>query len=227
MFDSLRRHRAVVAVTLLYTLGLGGYVLYDQWPQPEPIEIVLPAALPTATVASAVAEASAEPSPTATPGPLHVHVVGAVQKPGVYVVAPGSRLIDAIEAAGGLTAAADQVGINLADCVFDGQQVHVPARGMALPPSPTPMPRPSPRAVAPTRVDANAGVGETHIGLVNINTATAAELDALPGIGPAYAERIIAYREANGPFIRPDQIQDVKGIGPVCYERIRNMITVE
>jgi len=209
MLDSLRRYRGYIALTLIYTLGLGGYMLYDRHPQPEPIEIVVPTIAPTMT-----------PTETSTPAPLHIHVIGAVQHPGVYVIEPNSRLIQAIEAAGGLADGADQARINLADLVVDGQQIYVPIVGTPPPPSPTAI-RPSPTHAA------KPALAPSHGALININTASAAELDTLPGIGPAYAQRIIAYRETSGPFSSPEQVQQVKGIGPVCYERIQNLITTE
>jgi competence protein ComEA len=161
---------------------------------------------PTATVA---------PSPT--PAPLRIHVTGAVQQPGVYILAPDSRLIDAVDAAGGLAANADSTRINLAGFVYDGQQVFVPYELTPAPPSPTPLP-------APSVVGQQAVTGG---GPININTASAAELDTLPGIGPAYAERIIAYREEHGPFADPIEIMEIKGIGPATYEEIKNRIITD
>ncbi|MBM3187253.1 MAG: ComEA family DNA-binding protein [Chloroflexi bacterium] len=198
--ETLHRYRGYIILTLLFGAVFGGYVLYDRRPQPEPIEIIEP------TLA-----------PTPTESPLRVHVAGAVANPGVYVLAPGSRLVDAVEAAGGATADADAERVNLADRLRDGQQVYVPRVNSPVPPNPTP-------AIAPAsegRADGARG------GLININTASAAELDTLPGIGPAYAERIIAYREAHGPFASPDEIMKVQGIGPATYDRIKGQITVE
>jgi len=116
-----------------------------------------------------------------------------------------------VEAAGGLADDATQEGINLAAYVRDGQQVYIPARGAAA------QPESASRSIAPV-TDAN--------GLVDINTATADELESLPGIGATYAERIIAYRQEHGPFTDPAQIMEVKGIGPACYEEIKSLITV-
>ncbi|MBC7255890.1 MAG: helix-hairpin-helix domain-containing protein [Chloroflexi bacterium] len=162
-----------------------------------PIEIVAP----TATA-----------SPTAAP--IVVHVVGAVNRPGVYTLAAQSRVVDAVNAAGGLAPGADTERINLADFLRDGQQIYVPFAGTQPPPSPTPLSAPR---------DGAAG----SIRPVNINTASAAELEALPGIGPTYASRIIAYRQAHGPFKTTEEIMQVQGIGPACYEKIAPYITVQ
>ena len=155
-----------------------------------------------------------EPSATAAPtaGLLLVHVVGAVARPGVYSLPPEARLLEAIEAAGGAAPEADLERINLADRARDGMQIYVPFLGTPIPPSLTP-------------VAANApGAGAR---LTNINSATAVELDALPGIGPAYAERIIAYRQANGPFKTIDGLLKVDGIGQAVFDRVKSFITIE
>jgi len=199
--ETLSRYRGYVILTLIYAIVFAGYVLYDRWPQPEPIEIIEPT-----------------PTPTYTPLPIHVHVIGAVQHPGVYLLPPASRLFQAVEAAGGLASDADPERVNLADRLVDGRQVFIPRMGTSPPPSPTP-------------IAGSPGLGaestKAGLGLININTASAAELDALPGIGSAYARRIIAYRKAHGPFASPDQIMQVKGIGKATYEKIKDRITVD
>lgn len=169
---------------------------------PEPIAITAPSAAP--------ARATAAP----TSGQLIMHVVGAVARPGVYALAVGSRLNDAVLAAGGLTAQADAERVNLADFARDGAQLYVPYRGTPAPPSPTPL-------------SAAAGDAAQASGLTNINSATAQELEELPGIGPTLAERIVAYRQAHGDFASIEAIQQVTGIGPACFEQIRFLITVE
>ncbi|OGO06305.1 MAG: hypothetical protein A2Y73_05360 [Chloroflexi bacterium RBG_13_56_8] len=199
--QTLLRYRSYAILTLIYTIALGGYVFYDRLPQPDPIEIIEP------TVA-----------PTLTPSPIHVHVAGAVKNPGVYVLSPESRIVQAVEAAGGMTADADERGVNLADLVRDGQQVYVPAQGEAPLPSPTPYASVQSQAISPT--------GNTDQ-QININAASAMELDTLPGIGPVYAQRIIDYRQTQGPFAEPAEIMKVKGIGPTTYEHIKERITVD
>lgn len=207
---SMSSYRGYVALTLVYTILLGGYVWYDRRPQPEPLVIVQPTPALSPTFA-----------PTATAAPIQVHVAGAVQRPGVYTLAPNSRLIQAVEAAGGLTNQADAGRVNLADVARDGQQIYIPTIDTPAPPSPTPAQAPDPLTLAP-----RSGGIEINVGAININTASQAELESLPGIGPALAQRIIAYRESHGPFSDPAQIMEVKGIGEASYERIQERITV-
>ncbi len=147
---------------------------------------------------------------TPTPVPIRVYVSGAVRQPDVYELPRGSIIKDAIAAAGGITSEADLDCINLAQEVQDQQQVHVPRRGEAGPPAP----------------GASSGAGNTRTGSININTATATELETLPRIGPTMAQRIVAYREANGPFKTIEDIQDVPGIGPTTFAGIKDLITV-
>jgi competence protein ComEA len=126
-----------------------------------------------------------------------------------------------VEAAGGLASDADQDKVNLADTVRDGQQLYIPHLNTPAPPSPTPM---SGTTGNSTAIGASSGARAD--GLVNINTASTAELQTLHGIGPAFAERIIAYRQANGPFADPADIKKVKGIGDAVYEQNKARITV-
>lgn len=194
------RYRGYVLLTLVYAILFGGYVLYERWPRPEPVRIINPTS-----------------APTCTPVPIQVYVVGAVQRPGVYELAPESRVVRAIEAAGGLSADAEEAGVNLADHLRDGQQIYVPYKGAFSLPSPTPSGASS---------SGGASLSSRADGVININTASAAELATLPGIGTVLAERIIAYRQARGPFTDPAQLMDVKGIGEGLYERIRGRVTV-
>jgi competence protein ComEA len=150
-----------------------------------------------------------------------VHVVGAVHRPGLYTLAAGSRVADAIDAAGGMTAAGAQEGINLARVVQDAEQVVVPThddvRHGAAP------------AAAGTLGGAAAtgkAAGASSGGIVNINTADAAALDALPGVGPSTAAKIVADREANGPFVSPDDLGRVPGIGPKKLAQLKPAISV-
>jgi competence protein ComEA len=146
--------------------------------------------------------------PTSTPGPIRVHVSGAVHQPDVYKLPAGCIVKDAVAAAGGPTESADLDGINLAVELNDQQQVYVPRQGEVAPMAP-----------------ASAGEGAAS-GPVNINTAPAAELETLPGIGPKTAETIVEYREANGPFGTTEDIMDVPGIGEGTFEKIKDGITV-
>jgi competence protein ComEA len=195
--DRWVRYRGYIIVSLLWIIIFGSYVLYDRWPRPEPIQVIEP------TLKVAPTEAL-----------IQVHVAGAVRRPGVYALPPDSRLLHAVEAAGGLTDEADPNQANLAEHLADGQRVYIAGRGTPVPPHPTSLAQPERAVVLPIT------------GVVNINTASAAELDGLPGIGPTLSERIVAYRHDHGPFVEPSDIMDVEGIGQGLYERIRELITV-
>lgn len=150
-----------------------------------------------------------------------VHVFGAVAKPGVYQVSQGSRVIDAINMAGP-TGEADLDSIKLASKVTDGQDIPVPFKAGI-----------DPAAVGVTQgASTSAGISGRNVftapadGLVNINTANQSELDTLPGIGPALAQRIIQYRETNGLFQSIEDLKNVSGIGDKNFENMKDKITV-
>jgi competence protein ComEA len=138
-----------------------------------------------------------------------VDVGGAVAHPGVYTLSPSARVMDAINAAGGTTAEADLEQMNLAEHVTDGQRVYVAKIGQ------------SPPAAA-------AGASSTggDSGPVNINTASASQLDALPGVGPSTAQAIISYRTEHGPFATVDDLASVKGIGPSKLAQLKDLARV-
>ncbi|MFH0917334.1 MAG: helix-hairpin-helix domain-containing protein [bacterium] len=154
---------------------------------------------------------AATTSTTQTPV-IYVQVVGAVRRPGVYQVAPDARVFQAVVQAGGFTDEADQQSIALAARLTDGCRVYVPRVGE---PAVDPVVSPAQQA---------EGAGEAATGPVSLNTATLAQLDSLPGIGPAIAQDIIAYREARGPFTSIDQLTDVPGIGPAKLEKLRPLV---
>jgi competence protein ComEA len=142
------------------------------------------------------------------PTQMVVHVTGAVRRPGVYRVADGGRVQDAIREAGGPRATADLTSINLAAPLQDGQQVLVPAKVVSVGGGGTP---------------AGAGVGSS--GPVSLSTATVEQLDALDGIGPTLAARIVAWRDQHGGFASVDQLTDVPGIGQTRLDAIRAKLT--
>ncbi len=146
------------------------------------------------------------PSPTITPHPLRVHVSGAVRKSGVITLPPDSLVADALTAAGGPSEGADLDAVNLAAPVADHQHIVIPSR--TAPTHPTASPSPS--------------ITST----IDINTASASELERLPHIGPTMARRIIEYRETNGPFRTKEELMNVPGIGPKRYADIEPLITV-
>ncbi|MCS7285595.1 MAG: helix-hairpin-helix domain-containing protein [Anaerolineae bacterium] len=149
------------------------------------------------------------PPPTPTPSPLRVYVSGAVLHPDVYSLPPGSILKDALMAAGGPSPEADLDSINLAMPLRDGMHVFVPRKGEATPAAAPVAPSPS----SPS--------------LININTASQAELESLPGIGPTLARRIIEFRETHGPFKSIEDLKKVPGIGEAIFSRIKDLITVQ
>lgn len=144
---------------------------------------------------------------SAAAGKLYVHVSGAVRAPGLYVLPQGSRVVDAVAAAGGFSHDAARDGVNLARAVADGEQLAVPRKGEAVP-------------------DAGAAAGGKTGGKVDLNTADEAALDTLPRIGPATAKRIIAWREQNGPFTSVEDLLAVPGIGEKMLETLRDLVTV-
>jgi len=187
----------VILFLALIAFAIAGVILI-QVLQPRPEPIHLTTLTPSPT-----------PAATPTPRPLRVYVSGAVHRPDVYILAPDSIVKDALLAAGGATDEADLDRINLALPVADGQHIYVPRLGEENPPVPSPsVPSPSD-------------------GRININTADSAALEALPGIGPVIAQRIIDYRLANGPFTQIEEIMDVSGIGSVTFEKIKDLITTE
>jgi competence protein ComEA len=200
---------AFVAVAVLAAAGAG--FLFLREPAPSPVEILPPA---TSVIATA-------PVPTVTtivtPRPLRVDVAGAVTAPGVYRLPPDSIVADAIAAAGGPAKDADLDRLNKAIPLLDGVQVYVPHRGVTPPPTVALTPPPS--AVPSAR----SGDVPLIAPFTNINTASQAELEALSGIGPVLAQRIIAGR----PYQRVEDLLDVKGIGPAVYEKISSQITVQ
>lgn len=160
--------------------------------------------------------------PAPTEAPIAVHVIGAVPRPGLYEFSEGARVQDAIDAAGGLLASANANGLNLAALLEDGQQLDVPYGDGQSPQSSTNT------FDLPGSTDGTGddGGGTSNSELVNINTASLEELDSLPGIGPTTAQKIIDYREANGPFSVIEDIENVSGIGPATFENIKDLITV-
>lgn len=174
-----------------------------------------------------VSSASPTPGPT-TPGPaapVVVSVIGLVNTPGLVTLPSGARIADALDAAGGALDGADVIGLNMARRVTDGEQIVV---GIGAPPGrPVQMGSSVVSETTASRVD--PAVAEKPSGadtLINLNDATADELDTLPGVGPVTAAAIIAWREANGRFTSVDQLGDVDGIGPARLDKLRDHVGV-
>lgn len=164
---------------------------------------------PAATAPIAAASTAADPVPALalSADRIVVHVVGAVRRPGVYRLARGARGLDAVRAAGGATRRADLAGLNLAAALVDGEQVAVPRRG---------------DAVVGTRAGAATAPGPPAV--IHLNGADAAALESLPGIGPATAARILAWRAENGGFEGVDDLLEVPGIGEARVEALRGLV---
>ena len=156
-------------------------------------------------VAAAAADGAGGVAP-ASEDPLVVYVTGAVRKPGVYQLPDGKRIIDAIEKAGGVTPKADAVTVNLAALLIDGEQILVP------------------EAFSPGAGAAPTGAGPAASGLVHLNSADVTARDALPGVGPATAQRIVDWRDQNGGFRTVDDLEQVPGIGPAKLDALRDLV---
>ncbi|MFQ3611913.1 MAG: helix-hairpin-helix domain-containing protein [Fimbriimonadales bacterium] len=166
---------------------------------------------------------TAESTPTPeTAETLVVHVSGAVRKSGVYQVPAGSRVADAVEQAGGATQNADLDALNLAEPINDGQKIYVPRKGEV----PAPTLATSSKSSAPSGREIERSPIATPKFPININRASAEELEALPGIGATLARRIVEHRQQNGPFQSVDDLLEVRGIGSKKMEDIRPLITV-
>jgi competence protein ComEA len=182
---------------------------------PAPVERSLPRAGVTSTTTAAVSSGSgARPvtsAPAAGPTTVVVHVVGAVVRPGVVTVAAGGRVADAVAAAGGPGADAELAGVNLAARLADGQRIVVPRVGQVV-------------AALPV-VAGVAGDGRPSEPL-DLNEATQAQLEDLPGVGPATASAILAQRDRVGRFLRVEDLLEVRGIGPARLEDLRSRVRV-
>jgi len=170
---------------------------------------VLLGALTSALIFLALAEPRGRPLellPLPTPSPLRIHVAGAVLHPGVYEVPRGSIVQDAVRTAGGPASDADLDRVNLAAGLTDGERIMVPA------------------AVA---MGSSSSAPQASDGTLDLNTATAADLEELPGIGPGLARSIVEYREAHGPFEVVEDLLLVPGIGPSRLAQIRDLVRVD
>ncbi|MFO7699486.1 MAG: helix-hairpin-helix domain-containing protein [Acidimicrobiia bacterium] len=174
---------AVTVIGVAVIIVLGGLVWFGLGPPPP----------------TAVPEAAAAPT-TVGPGSITVHISGAVARPGLVSIPDGSRMADAVAAAGGALPTADLGSINLARQVRDGDQVIVPIHG-----------------------EGNGATSSEPVG-IDINNASASELEALPGVGPVLAERIVAFRTERGPFSSVEDLLDVPGIGEAKLAQMRDAI---
>jgi competence protein ComEA len=200
---AVSRSTALVALSvLLVVLALAGHRLAQAGTASSP-EVVAPL--------EPIAQTPARRA-------LVVHVVGAVRRPGLYRLREGARVADAVARAGGATGAAELAALNLAAPLVDGVQVLVPSRLAA------------PAGVESAESDSvpGAAMGPTAAGVgakPSLSSATAEQLDELPGVGPVTAQKILDYRAEHGPFRSVDDLDAVPGIGPVRIEQLRDLVT--
>ena len=196
----------LLAASVATVIVCSGAVWLVRTPPPA-TEASLPRATSTTLGAGAPPATALLPSTQAV---VLVHVAGAVVEPGVYELSGDARVRDAIVAAGGPTETADWNALNLAAVVGDGVKVYVPSVGEVV----------SPSLIAPA-----SPVSGQPSAPIDVNVATAAELEALPGVGPATAAAIVTERERNGPFVGVDDLDRVSGIGPAKLDALRGLVT--
>ncbi|MBM2822000.1 MAG: ComEA family DNA-binding protein [Thermoleophilia bacterium] len=200
-FVAVSRSTALVVLSvLLLVLALAGHRLAQAGTASAP-DVVAPL--------EPVAQAPARSA-------LVVHVVGAVRRPGLYRLREGARVADAVSRAGGATRGAELAALNLAAPLVDGIQVLVPRRAAAS------------QALEATGADPSADVASGTVGLgrkLSLSSATADQLDELPGVGPITAQKILDYRAEHGPFRSVDDLDAVPGIGPTRIEQLRDLVT--
>lgn len=241
----------VLIAVLLVVCGISALSLWPGDSEPDSSVVVAADATDSASDAEAAStkaatdkgtggaaqpsEASGSPGVASDVGsPLTIHVVGEVKKPAVVQLSPGARMIDAVEAAGGLTDAAVTERINLAQPLTDGQQVLIPNAKTAAVLDESG--RPEGAAPAPLAGASGGGAGpeggaggtgdSASDGIINLNTATAADFEELPRVGPVLAQRIVDFRTEHGPFTAPEQLDDVSGIGPAMLDALLPLVTV-
>jgi competence protein ComEA len=223
-------HRVKLGLALLAagTLMGGTFFVWPRSTTPPADALLITGITPLAgltTTAGPAARASV--APTLTVAPVTVYASGAVHTPGVYTLPGTARISDLLQAAGGPAAGADLDRINLAARLRDEDHVAFAYQGSPAAAAPPLVQGPAASA-PPTAGTAggSAAAPDPAPASINLNTADAQTLDTLPGIGPALAGRIVADRNQHGPFARLEAVQDVSGIGPTLYERIKPYLTL-
>ncbi|OZD04696.1 hypothetical protein CH275_14225 [Rhodococcus sp. 06-235-1A] len=201
----------------VFVVLVAAFAVFRDAPTPAPAPpLAVVAADPMESEVATVPEADVE---------LVVSVVGLVTNPGLVRLQPGSRIADALAAAGGPVEGADLMALNMAARVADGDQIVV---GVVPPQAAPPLSSTTSVEGPATAGGAQAGPeGSAPAGTVDLNAATVAELDALPGVGPVTATSIVGWRETNGRFLTVDQLAEVDGIGPGRLAKIRDLVRVE
>jgi competence protein ComEA len=206
----LNRHRLAAAVLLVLVAIGTTVVVLSQRPEAEPAP-ALSAAI------SATEQAATEQAATETQDArIVVSVVGRVLHPGLVTLAGGARVLDAVTAAGGVPPGTDLTTLNLARKLADGEQIYV---GIPVPPGAEPLP------AAPATSGGKGKKGDSQ-GPINLNSASADQLETLPGVGPATAQRIITWRDQHGPFTSVGQLRQVGGVGAAKFNKIESLVTV-
>lgn len=191
------KHQGLILLALIFLAVVGAALWYGRLPRGEPLVV----AVASPSISTGAVESR----------PIRVYVTGGVLRPGVYTMPVGARIEDAVLAAGGLTVDADRAQVNLAAVLKDGQHIHVATFRETLPPS-------------------AAGAGSPQAGAtpkVNINTASAADLEKLPRIGEVTAGKIIAYRQAHGPFSRIEELVELGLVRPADFQQLEDLICVQ
>ncbi len=188
-----------------------GHAAFQPTPEPNPAETAAPPGAPDPMNPPSAAPTATAGTLPSVPAEVVVDVAGKVRRPGIVVLPVGSRVADALEAAGGLRPTADTAGLNLARPLQDGEQVLVGLPTVAAPPT------------APTQLPSATSATPT---LVNLNTATMEELDTLPGVGPVTAQSILDWRAEHTAFSSVDELLEVDGIGDATLADLRDLVTV-
>jgi competence protein ComEA len=209
--------RIMTACVCIPMVGFGAFFLLRAPAMPVEASMTYASSVPvSSSVLSGVAGSQTPVSASLSVPDIAVHVAGNVLKPGVYDLPGDARVVDAIRLAGGATAIADLNAINLANPLNDGQQVYVPAVGEKVPPSSNGL---------SAGGDGTGSATNSVEYPININSADAALLDELPGVGPATAQAIVTYRDQNGPFVNVNGLEDVPGIGPAKVAALQGLAT--
>ncbi|HEY1485320.1 MAG TPA: helix-hairpin-helix domain-containing protein [Micromonosporaceae bacterium] len=209
-----RRAVKALAVVGLVVVAIAAFVAWRSQPRAEVVSATSPPAAAVVESSASVATSSVSTSPAPSSAMLVVAVTGRVRHPGLVDLPPGSRVADAIAAAGGVLPKTDLSFVNLARKVADGELIVI-----GLPSSPG-------ITADPTGGSAAGAPGGTPDGPVDLNTASLEQLETLSGIGPALAQRILDYRTQHGGFRSVDELQDVSGIGPTKFAAIKSQVTV-
>lgn len=205
--------KSLQALALLLAVILAGAWIYLGFNGKKVQETAARASAPRTSISERLEDNSQSENATgkADSQEIVVYISGAVSKPGVYTLPANSRVNNLVEAAGGLSQDAQSAAINLASVLNDGEHIHIPAHGEDI------------AVLGDSNGASGASAGS---GKINLNTASATQLEELPGIGPALSQTIIAWREDNGRFTSAEDLLEVSGIGQAKYAKLKDLVTV-